>query len=87
MVLVDLEEEHLLLSYLQVIHTEHQELLVGPFILPVVVAVAPILDLQMEELEEMVAVMVAELQTILQELYMRVMMEELTPEVVAAVAV
>tara|TARA_Y100000361_G_scaffold146434_1_gene156842 strand:+ start:898 stop:1161 length:264 start_codon:yes stop_codon:yes gene_type:complete len=86
-VLVDLEEEHLLLSYLQVIHTEHQELLVGPFILPVVVAVAPILDLQMEELEEMVAVMVAELQTILQELYMRVMMEELTPEVVAAVAV
>tara|TARA_R100001230_G_C5616877_1_gene127183 strand:- start:114 stop:377 length:264 start_codon:yes stop_codon:yes gene_type:complete len=86
-VLVDLEEEHLLLSYLQVIHTEHQELLVGPFILPVVVAVAPILDLQLEELEEMVVVMVAELQTILQELYMRVMMEELTPEVVAAVAV
>ena len=87
MVLVDLEEEHLLLSYLQVIHTEHQELLVGTFILPVVVAVAPILDLQLEELEEMVVVMVAELQTILQELYMRVMMEQLTPEAVAAVAV
>ena len=64
---------------------EHQELLVGPFILPVVVAVAPILDLKLEELEEMVVVMVAELQTV--DLYMRVMMEQLTPEVVAAVLV